>query len=120
LLVKNNRRRRGRDGPAEIVQTFYGQLHYIIEVTLPRSELINPLSKRRFLLAFVEPCLTNGKDATRELTTYERTSATIFIDLQAIGCIVGRIKRGNEWAIIDRSEELARTVFVDPNTLEEG
>jgi len=24
------------------------------------------------------------------------------------------VKRGNEWGIVDRSGELARTVFVDP------
>jgi hypothetical protein len=30
-----------------------------------------------------------------------------------------RIKRGNNWAIIDRSEELARTGVVDPDVVDE-
>ena len=60
-----------------------------------------------------------GRDATKEVTTYQRTSTNIFIDLRAIGCVVGRIKCGNDWAIIDRSEELARTVFVDPDIVDE-
>ena len=60
-----------------------------------------------------------GKDATVELTNYQRTSTPIFLDLQAIGSVVGRIKRGRDWAIVDRSEALVRTAFVDINP-EEG
>jgi hypothetical protein len=98
----------------ESIQTFYGQLQYIIEVTLPSAELPNIPEKRRFLLACVKPCNTKGRDATSEVTTYERTTTDIFIDIQAIGCVVGRVKKGNMWAFVDRSGDLARTVFVDP------
>jgi hypothetical protein len=59
------------------------------------------------------PCITEGKDATCELTTYGQVSTSIVIDLQTIGCVVGRVKRGKTWGIVDRSGELARTVFVD-------
>jgi hypothetical protein len=86
---------------------------------LPLSELHHSAVKRQCLVAFVEPCITLGKDTTKEVTTYQRTSSTIFIDLQAIGCVVGRIKRGNNWAIINRSEDLARTVFVEQELDEE-
>jgi hypothetical protein len=73
----------------------------------------------RYLLALVEPCSTGGKDATRELTTYEATTAPIIIDLRTIECVVGRVRRGNEWGIIDRSGDFARTVFVDPGDNDE-
>ena len=96
-----------------VIQTFYGQLHYILDIVLPRSDLIRLPQRQHRLLACIEPCLTQGKDATKEVVTYRRTSTTIFVDLQVIGSVVGRVKRGNEWAIIDRSEDLARTAFVD-------
>ena len=59
------------------------------------------------------PCSTGGKDATRELTTYTETTAQVVIDLRTVECVVGRVRRGNEWGIIDRSGDFARTVFVD-------
>jgi hypothetical protein len=33
--------------------------------------------------------------------------------------VVGRVRRGNEWGIVDRSGDYARTVFVDPVQQEE-
>ena len=53
-------------------------------------------------------------DATHEVTMYSNTTAPIVIDLRTVECVVGRVQRGNEWGIIDRSGEFARTVFVDP------
>ncbi|KAF8577805.1 hypothetical protein K439DRAFT_1363836, partial [Ramaria rubella] len=71
------------------------------------------------LLALVEPCMIGNKYATVEVTTYTQTTTSIFIDLQAIGAIVGCIKHRNEWMIIDCSGDLARTVFVDPDPEED-
>ncbi|KAF8581759.1 hypothetical protein K439DRAFT_1269415, partial [Ramaria rubella] len=69
----------------------------------------------QFLLACIEPCITHGKDATCEVMTYKQKSTTIFVDLQVVGSIVRHVKRGDEWAIVDRSEALVRTIFVDPD-----
>ena len=44
---------------------------------------------------------------------YTWMSTTIFIDIRAIGSVVGRVKRYNKWRIVDRSGELAQTVFVE-------
>ena len=49
----------------EIIQTFYRQLRYVLEFQLPQSEDIGIPRKQHYLLGFVEPCITNGKDATR-------------------------------------------------------
>ncbi|KAF8494018.1 hypothetical protein JB92DRAFT_3147186 [Gautieria morchelliformis] len=35
------------------------------------------------------------------------------IDIDCDG-VMGQVQRGNEWGIIDRSRDLARTVFVNP------
>lgn len=38
----------------------------------------------------------------------------VVVDLHTVECVVGRIKRRNEWGIVDRSGDFARTVFVEP------
>jgi hypothetical protein len=48
------------------------------------------------------------------VTTYEATTAPVIVDLRTIENVIGRVKRGNEWGIIDRGGDFARTVFVDP------
>ncbi|KAF8512809.1 hypothetical protein JB92DRAFT_2926436 [Gautieria morchelliformis] len=74
---------------------------------------------KRHLLALVMPCSTGGRDATKVVTTYSLTMAPIVIDLRTVECVVGRVRRGNEWGIVDRSGDYARTVFVDPVQQEE-
>jgi hypothetical protein len=81
---------------------------------LPRTETLNIQSSTRYLLAVIQPCSTRGRDATRELATYVETTMPVVINLCTIECVVGRVRRGNEWAIVDRSGDFARTVFVDP------
>jgi hypothetical protein len=116
IYVKNNRR--GRNEPAETIQMFYGQLQYILECHLLRVPSLNLKKPQMFLLALVVPCKAYSKDATREPTAYSTISTSIVIDLQAIGCIMGQVKRGKEWGIIDHSGKLARTVFVELEDVE--
>ena len=80
----------------EIIQTFYGQLKYVLELQLLHSEDIRILRKQHYLLGFVKPCITNGKDMTWELTMYIQMSTAIFIEIQAIGFMVGCVKRHNK------------------------
>jgi hypothetical protein len=44
---------------------------------------------------------------------YTRTTATIATDLQTIEAVVGRVKTREKWHILDRTDGLAQTVFVD-------
>ena len=39
---------------------------------------------------------------------------SIIIDLQVVECVMGHVKHGNDWGIIDHSGDFACTVFVDP------
>jgi hypothetical protein len=111
-MVANNRR--GRNLPAQVQQIFYGQLICIIDVVMPWSRTLNLDKVCRYLLTVIQPCSTSGKDATREVTTYSETTVPVVVDLRTVECVVGRVKQGNEWGIVDRSGEFARTVFVDP------
>ncbi|KAF8509330.1 hypothetical protein JB92DRAFT_520314 [Gautieria morchelliformis] len=61
-----------------------------------------------FFLDLVTPCLTRGKDATREVTMYGNSTTSIIINLRTMECVVER-----EWRTIDHSGDFARTVFVD-------
>ena len=110
-MVANNRH--GHDQPSQLRQVFYGRLEYIIDVILPCTPSLTISSPMRYLLAVVTPCSTGGKDATRELTTYTETTTPVVIDLRTVECVVGRVQRGNQWGIVDRSGDYARTIFVD-------
>ena len=67
------------------------------------------------LLAVITPCVTFGKDATREVTTYKQTAAQVVTDLCTVSSVVGRIWTRNRWGIVDRSDESSRTEFVPSN-----
>lgn len=63
------------------------------------------------VLALVTPCKTEGRDASLELVSYTTTLAPIVMDILSIKAVVGRILTRNAWWIIDRSPDLASTVF---------
>jgi hypothetical protein len=81
---------------------------------MPWSHTLNLDKVCRYLLVVIQPCSTIGKDATCEVTTYSETTVPVVVDLRTVECVVGPVKRGNEWGIVDRSGEFAQTVFVDP------
>ncbi|KAI0070886.1 hypothetical protein K474DRAFT_1737601 [Panus rudis PR-1116 ss-1] len=89
----------------------YGQLQRILQCSLPQANFWENLSGKTLLLAVITPFRTNGKDATIELTTYRRVNAPVVLDIRHIENVVGRIHTGNQWAIVDRSDGLAKTIF---------
>jgi len=60
----------------------------------------------------ITPYKTDGKDATKVVTEYTLSTATIVTDLQAVQCVVGRVQRQKTWGIIDRSMDEAMPEFV--------
>ena len=53
-----------------------------------------------------------GKDAAKELTTYQHTTTQVVTDLQTISAVVGRVRTRNQWGIVDRSEDSSQTEFI--------
>lgn len=95
-------------------QVCYGRLEEIVVCSLSTIDFWGPaLQGQKRLLAHITPCATNGKDATSEVTSYHAMTTSIITDLRTISAVVGRIQTRGRWAIVDRSEQLARTVFVD-------
>ncbi|KAI9068860.1 hypothetical protein FKP32DRAFT_114346 [Trametes sanguinea] len=91
----------------------YGELQAILEVYLDSSQRIwGDYRGSTLLLALLRPCKTNGGDAARTHVTYHESAAEVVVDLQAIHAVVGRVKSRGKWGIIDRSNGMARTVFV--------
>lgn len=89
----------------------------IIECTLPPNARLGYTQPRMFLLAVITGCETNGADATKARASFNKFETTLqIVDLNAIGSVVGRIHCGTaipQWVIIDRSPDLARTVFTE-------
>ena len=95
----------------------------ILVCILPVHQLFKNRRPVRRLLALVQTCETEGRDATLESVTYTKMRAyTQIIELTAISCVVGRVKvgKGKRWGIIDRSLGLVRPEFIkDPELVEE-
>ena len=94
-------------------QIFYGCLEYIIVCKLADDDFFGPLKGQTRLLALVTPCSTNGMDVTQSMTMYSHTTAATIVDLQSIEAVVGRIATRKQWGIIDRTDGLAHTIFID-------
>ncbi|PPQ87629.1 hypothetical protein CVT25_015660 [Psilocybe cyanescens] len=43
---------------------------------------------------------------------YRNVRAQLVLDLQSITNVIGRIPRGKDWGIVDRSGNYSRTVFI--------
>jgi len=111
-MVEERKSRYGE--PSLVRQIFYGRLEYILVCHLPNHEhfrVFNDSLTR--LLALVTPCSTGGQDATEVLTMYSRTTTAVITDLRSIEAVIGRIETRGNWGIIDRTDHLAHTVFVD-------
>lgn len=113
------------DDPVEFKHVIcYGQLHYLIDFRMP--ELVFGKKKhapKHHILGFVTPCRTEGKDATKDLVVYHNGPQGLhpqrFINISSIECAVGRVKSRSKWWIVDRSNGLARTSFVDEEDSED-
>ena len=121
LEDKNAHRRKAA---SEFVpQIYYGQLHYVLDILMPKCELLGIETARHFLLAYITPCKTSKPnqtllpDATKEVVSYKNTLASVVVDLELVENSIGRVLFGTigqcEWAIIDRSGDEARTSFAD-------
>jgi len=94
-------------------EIFYGKLDLILECDIPdKSFWGRDLQGTTVLLAAITPCVTMGKDAAKELTTYQHTTTQVVTDLRTISAVVGRVQTRNRWGIVNRSEYLSHTEFI--------
>ena len=96
---------------AEFVSnTFYGQLQHIIVLKIPDSAYT---SAETLLLGVIQACVIEKHDYDLDIHYYSRMGATEVVDIRTIQCAVGRIWDRNQWAIFDRSGDLARALYTE-------
>ena len=101
--------------PAQDKRTVcYGQVQSYIYVTLPATPHLKTDHDSPALLALVKLCKTDGEDGEDASLTpvwYKDLRTVRAFDVATIECVVGRVKVGNRWGIIDRSFGMQRTVI---------
>jgi hypothetical protein len=88
----------------------YGQVQSYIYVTLPAEPRLSTERDSTAILALVTLCKTNG-DASLATVWYTDMEIVRAFDIATIDCVVGRIKIGDRWGIIDRSFGSERAVM---------
>jgi hypothetical protein len=116
MLVDFHARKRRRE-PEYVLQTFYGQLHHLFSIDFalacPDLGLDGPTT---IILAAIRTCILDDNESDfngLDIRHYSKHGALHFLDIKNVQCLVGRVKDGNGWALVDRSGTLARAVFAD-------
>lgn len=92
---------------------FFGQLQHIFLISLLPSPALGLTEKTSLILAAIRTCADLRMKAENNIHYYLREGHLEFVDMECVQCLVGRVKDGDEWAIIDRSEGGAHPVFVN-------
>jgi len=79
----------------------YGQVHSYIYIMLPAEPRLNTNCDATAILVLVTLCKTNGQDASLTPVWYTEMEIVRAFDVANIDCVVGRIKVGDRWGIID-------------------
>ena len=89
----------------------YGQVQSYVYVTLPAEPHLKTNSGSTAILALVRLCKTNGKDASLEPVWYQDLETVHAFDITTIDSVIGQVKVGNRWGIIDQSYGLQHAVI---------
>lgn len=106
-----------RDKPPElVVEDFYGELLRVIRFQLPSTPSLEGLEEPLELVyAFIHKCNTNlSNDLGQRF--YRKMAYCEAVDLNCLKCLVGRMKVGKNWVVIDRSGAVQATFHVDAAT----
>ena len=110
VLVDKNARYAKRPVVLE-PKVFFGQLQHIFVVDLQASPPLG-LSKQTLILAAIRICYNPQPKSENGIYYYSRDGHLEVVDITCVQCLVGRVKDGNEWAIVDRSDSSTRPVLV--------
>lgn len=93
------------------LHSFFGQLMYVVVLHFPACQALQLHEPTTIALAAIRSCpiLKSHKDL--DIHYYTKEGSIDVLDLTCVQCVVGRVKDGHGWAIIDRSGSLSRTIF---------
>jgi hypothetical protein len=111
MLVDRNAQHPNR--PIELQpKVFFGCLKHIFVVHLNASCQLNLDQPTTLILASIHQC--------SDMKTYNHSDRIYYysqlgnfgvVDIACVQCVVGRVKDGNQWAILDRSNDQVRPTF---------
>ena len=96
--------RQKRRTPEFELQNFFGQLQHILVLELPSTPRLNLATPTTFILALIKNVKATLMD---NVYYYKELGANEVVDLTTVQCVVGRIWDRDEWAIVDRSNDVA-------------
>jgi hypothetical protein len=114
MLVDKNARHPKKPVDLES-HVFFGQLQNIFVIELGASPMLGLTKKTTLILAAIRACAEPQMRGENGIYYYSREGPLEVVDMECVQCLVGRVKDGNEWAIVDRSEGTVRPVFTTEN-----
>ena len=102
-LVDRYARQKKRTPEFEL-QNYFGQLQRILVLELPSTPQLNLAMPTTVILALIKNVKATLTD---NIYYYKGTGVDEVVDLTTVQCVVGRIRDREEWAIIDRSDNVA-------------
>lgn len=109
--------RRKRSRPKYVLKTFFGQLQHLYTIEFQAAcDGLGTDGPTTIIFAAIRNCVieSEGPEGV-DVHYYSKEGRLHFIDVNSIQCLVGRVKDGDEWGIIDRSGSLARAAHADDN-----
>ena len=89
---------------------FYGQLQHIFVVQVPASEEIRTTAPETLILGAILTCkITESNDL--DMHFFDSHGHTEVVNISTIQSLVGHFEDRKQWAIIDRSANLACAAF---------
>jgi hypothetical protein len=83
---------------------FFGQLQHIFVIGLKASPALGLTEETTLILAAIRACADAKLNVENNVYYYSREGQLDIVDIECVQCLVGRVKDGNSWAIIDRSD----------------
>ena len=111
MLVDKNARHANRPVVLEPM-VFFSQLQNIFMVSLKVSPTLKLNKLTNLILSAIHTCSNPQIKGENGMFYYSQEGHLEVVDIGCVQCLVGRVKDGNEWAIIDHSESSARPTFV--------
>ncbi|KAF7761920.1 hypothetical protein Agabi119p4_9912 [Agaricus bisporus var. burnettii] len=104
LRVDRFARQRRRE-PEYVPCTYYGQLKRLVVLDLPIIPELKLDSPSTIIIAIIQ----SMKEALEDGVSYCQESSVLeAVDLNTLECVVGRVRDGNRWGIVDRSNAVTQ------------
>jgi hypothetical protein len=110
MLVDKNSNYRNRPVVLE-PRIFFGQLQHIFVVHLNASKTLKLIQPTTLILAAIREC-SNAQLKNNGIYYYTREGSLGVVDISCVQCMIGRVADKDGWAIIDRSIDANRPLFI--------